>query len=132
MEKTLVKIAGIVAIVLGVIMCITIVGAIVGVPLIIGGCKFNDYSKMDDSEFASNKDSILIWSIVFLFLSIPSGVLGLIAYFLFEAKKSDYFGNYKSNKKYDELERIKKLYDDKVLTKEEYESEKSRILNSNR
>ena len=131
MEKTLVKISGIIAIVLGILLCLTIIGIIVGIPMIIGGSKLNEYSKMDDNEFNNNKESLLIWSIVFLFLSVPSGILGLVGYFLFEAKRSDYLKNFKSNKKYDELERIKKLYDDKVLSKDEYEKEKDRILNSN-
>ena len=128
MEKTLVKIAGIVAIVLGVIMCITIVGAIVGVPLIIGGCKFNDYSKMDDSEFASNKDSILIWSIVFMFLCTVSGILALL-YYLNLDNPTLFKSHSSSTNKYDDLERVNKLYKDKVITKEEYEREKKRILN---
>ena len=37
--------------------------------------------------------------------------------------------NTNSNAKYEELEKVKKLYDEKILTKEEYEKEKERILN---
>ena len=37
--------------------------------------------------------------------------------------------NTNSNTKYEELEKVKKLYDEKILTKEEYEKEKERILN---
>ena len=39
MDKSLLKISGIIAIVFGVLACLTLVGAIVGVPLIIGGAK---------------------------------------------------------------------------------------------
>lgn len=130
MNKTLLKVAGIVAIIIGVFCSITIVGLIVGIPMIIGGIKFNDYSKMSDEELEQNKDNVLIWTIVFLFINQISGILGLVAYLLNEASKSNYVKNMKQNTKYDELERIKKLYDDKVLTKDEYEKEKLRILNS--
>ena len=44
MNKNLLKIAGIISIVLGIICCLTIFGAIVGVPLIIGGNKIIDQS----------------------------------------------------------------------------------------
>ena len=37
--------------------------------------------------------------------------------------------NTNNNTKYEELEKVKKLYDEKILTKEEYEKEKERILN---
>ena len=36
--------------------------------------------------------------------------------------------NFDKNK-YESLERLKKLYDEKALTKEEYEKEKDKILN---
>ncbi|MBQ6284884.1 MAG: hypothetical protein IJK67_01040 [Bacilli bacterium] len=130
MNRTLLKVAGIISIIIGVICSLTIIGLIVGIPLIIGGVKFNDYSNMSDEEIEKNKDSILIWTIVFLFINQISGVIALIAYLLYEANNTSYVKSYKQNNKYTELERIKKLYDDKVLTKEEYEKEKERILNS--
>ena len=34
-----------------------------------------------------------------------------------------------NNSKYDDLEKLNKLYKDKVITKEEFEAEKKRILN---
>ena len=44
MDKSLLKISGIIAIVFGVLACLTLVGAIVGVPLIIGGAKMKEYA----------------------------------------------------------------------------------------
>jgi phosphate/sulfate permease len=129
MNRTLLRVSGIISIIIGILCCLTIIGAIVGVPLIIGGSKFNDYSKMNDEEIEANKDSILIWTIVFLFINQISGVISLVAYILYEASNSNYVKNKRQNSKYDELERIKKLYDEKILSKEEYEMEKSRILN---
>lgn len=146
MDKSLLKISGIIAIVVGVLACLTLIGAIVGVPLIIGGAKIKEYSDYTDEQILVIKDKILIWAIVFLFFCQLSGILLLIFYI-------DSIGNYEkglgintntngmnynnntnnmnatNNAKYEELEKVKKLYDEKILTKEEYEKEKSRILN---
>jgi len=125
-DKNLLNVSGIVAIVIGILACLTIVGAIVGIPVIIGGIKFRDLSQLSDDEIAKNKDTILIWSIVFLFLCTVSGVLSLIYYVGME--NPTFFSTNNSNDKYDELEKLNKLYKDKVLTKEEFEKEKERIL----
>ena len=127
MNRTLLKVSGIFSIVIGIICCLTIIGCIVGIPMIIGGIKFNQYSKMNDDELSKSRDSVLVWSIVFLFINQISGVLGIVAFLLDEPSIKNSLNI--SNNKYDELEKLKKLYDDKVLTKEEFESEKSRILN---
>ena len=129
MDKTILKISGIVAIVLGIICSLTIIGLIIGVPMIIGGMKFNDLSKSSDEEISKNKDTILIWSIVFLFICQLSGILGLVFYFSISNFSFSFNSNKNNSDKYDELEKLNKLYKDKVLTKEEYEMEKSRILN---
>jgi len=40
-DKALLKAAGIIAIVLGIISCLTIIGLLWGIPMIIGGYKLN-------------------------------------------------------------------------------------------
>lgn len=133
MDKSLLKISGIISIVIGIICCITIFGAIVGIPMIIGGAKFKDYSNLSDIELLMHKDAIIIWTIVFLFINQISGILGLIFVVtnnLFNTEKNVNTNvNDLNNEKYVILERLKKLYDDKVLTKEEYEKEKEKVLN---
>ncbi len=131
MNKNLLKIAGIISLVLGIICCLTIVGAIVGVPLIIGGNKIKDMANLSDQELLQQKDTILIWMVVFLVFNQISGILVLIFYIDMDGSLSNTLNssNKKSNDKYDELEKLKKLYDDKVLTKEEFETEKDKILN---
>lgn len=132
MNRTLLKISGIISIVLGILCCLTIVGAIVGVPLIIGGNKIKGLANLTDQELLQQKDTILIWMVVFLVFNQISGILLLIFYVDMDGSLSN-LGNNISNKssvdKYDELEKLKKLYDDKVLTKEEFETEKNKILN---
>ena len=130
MNKNLLKIAGIISLVLGIICCLTIVGAIVGVPLIIGGNKIKDMANLSDKELMTQKDTILIWMVVFLVFNQISGILLLIFYIDMDGSISKSFNGSKNNDdKYDELEKLKKLYDDKVLTKEEFETEKEKILN---
>lgn len=146
MDKSLLKISGIIAIVVGVLACLTLIGAIVGVPLIIGGAKIKEYSDYTDEQIIVIKDKILIWAIVFLFFCQLSGILLLIFYIDSIGKYEKGLGintntndmnynnntnnmNATNNAKYEELEKVKKLYDEKILTKEEYEKEKSRILN---
>ena len=130
MNKNLLKIAGIISIVLGIICCLTIFGAIVGVPLIIGGNKIKDMANLSDQELMTQKDTILIWMVVFLVFNQISGILVLIFYIDMDGRLSNTLNgsNKTSNDKYDELEKLKKLYDDKVLTKEEFETEKEKIL----
>lgn len=139
MDKSLLKVSGIIAIVFGILACLTLVGAIVGVPLIIGGAKMKEYAGYTDEQIIANKDKILIWTIVFLFFCQISGILLLIFYIdsigKYEKGITGDNMNYQSNMntnnnaKYEELEKVKKLYDEKILTKEEYEKEKERILN---
>ncbi len=130
MNKSLLKISGIISIVLGIICCLTIFGAIIGVPLIIGGNKIKDMANLSDQELLQQKDTILIWMVVFLVFNQISGILLLIFYIDMDGSISSSFkGNNNNDNKYDELEKLKKLYDDKVLTKEEFETEKEKILN---
>lgn len=130
MNKNLLKISGIISIVLGIICCLTIFGAIIGVPLIIGGNKIKDMANLSDQELLQQKDTILIWMVVFLVFNQISGILLLIFYIDMDGSISSSFkGNNNNDNKYDELEKLKKLYDDKVLTKEEFETEKEKILN---
>lgn len=133
MDKSLLKVSGVISIVVGVIYCLSIIGAIIGIPLIIGGIKIKDYASYSDIQIYESKDTILIWTIVFLLFNQISGILLLIFYIDNIGKTTTNNNNTNTNNtnsdKYEELEKIKKLYDEKILTKEEYENEKSRILN---
>ena len=127
-DKMLLKIAGTISIVIGVFYCITIIGLIVGIPLIIGGDRLKDISQSNRPDSKQDTETILIWTIIFFFINQISFVFSLVYYL----KSSDYkYYDSSKNDKYDRLEKLKKLYDSKVLTKEEYEREKDRILNNN-
>jgi phosphate/sulfate permease len=124
MEKSLLKISGIIATVLGIIYSVTIIGAIVGIPLIIGGSKMMGYANLSDSELNEKKDSILGWSIFFFFFTVIGGVLGLVFYLtmdsnIFTAKKSNYI---------DELKKLDELRKQGIISDKEYEAKKKKIL----
>ena len=126
-DKALLKAAGIIGIVLGIICCLFIVGLIWGIPMIIGGYKLYDYSNMPDTEVINYKSSILGWSIFFVFFSFISGILGLI-YYIGLTSSNNKIEKIEENDYMVELENLKKLYDDKILTQEEYENKKKEIL----
>ena len=132
MDKVILKVAGIFALIVGIICCLTVIGIIIGIPLIIGGVKFMNYSNMTDEKLNSEKSSILGWSIFLLVFTFISGVLGLIYYFSLTETYDDISDSFKIKKhdtKYlEELEKLKELYDKDVLTKEEYEAKKKQIL----
>jgi len=132
MDKIILKITGIITLVLGIFYSITIIGLIVGVPLIIGGSKFIGYSNMTDERIIEEKNSILGWSIFFLFFTVIGGILGLIYYFSINGsmnKVSSVIKNISHDTKYlEELEKLKELYDKDIITKEEFEAKKKQIL----
>ena len=123
-DRTIVKVAGILAMVFGGLWCLTIIGALIGIPLLIGGSRMIDFSKMDDEELEKYKTHYLVWSIIFLVFATVAGILALVYYlgmYLDENKSS--------NLSYiEEIEALKKLYDEKAITKEEYETRKKEIL----
>jgi len=123
-DKVLLKVAGILAMICGGIYCLTIIGIIIGIPLLIGGSRMIDFSKMEDTELEKYKTHLLVWGIVFLIFATLAGLLVIIYYV---ASYFEFGTNNKMNY-LDELEKLKKLYDEKVITEEEFETKKSEIL----
>ena len=132
MDKSLLNVAGLIAFVFGIICCCTIIGAIVGVPMIIGGNKLREYSNMSDEELRKNKDNFLVWTIVLLIICTIAGVIALIVYIQLENPSilNSGFSSRNNERRYNDLEKLNQLYKDKVLSKEEFEKEKERILNN--
>lgn len=80
MSKTLLRVSGIITLVIGIIYSLTIALLIIGIPTIVGAVKLLNCAEMETSELNQNKNTILIWGIVLLFLCFVAGVLVLIAY----------------------------------------------------
>lgn len=122
-DKTIVKVAGIVAMVYGGLWCLTIIGALIGIPLLVGGSRMIDFSKMEDEKLEGYKTHYLVWSIIFLVFATIAGVLALVYYV------GAYLDNKSSKISYiEEIESLKKLYDERAITKEEFETRKKEIL----
>lgn len=124
-DKILLKIAGVISIVIGVLCSITIIGLIIGIPLIMGGNRLKKISEQSWPDSSSDREAILMWTIIFFFINQISFVFSLIYYLQLESSSAKEY----DNDKYANLERIKKLYDENVFTKEEYQKEKEKILN---
>lgn len=129
MDKVLLKAAGIVAIIVGIFSCITIIGLLWGIPLIIGGNKFLKFAVMDDEELLLYRDSILGWSIFFFFFTVVAGIIGLIYYIGMVKENTNNTSRSSKDDYIEELKRLKELYDSRAITQEEYEQKKKQILN---
>ena len=123
MDKTVLKISGIIAIIVGIFWCFTIIGLLIGIILIIGGSTVMNYATMSDEEIKVVRSSLLGWSIFFLFFTVIAGVLGLIYYFFTDEKS--YF---KKNDYTEELAKLDELRKKGIITDKEYEAKKKKIL----
>lgn len=123
MEKRLLKIAGIIAIVAGIGWCFTIIGIIWGIFLIVGGSTMMGYASLSDDAIMEKRSSILNWSIFFLFFTFIGGILSIIFYFTMDKKifasKNDYI---------DEIKKLDELRKQGVISDKEYEAKKKKIL----
>lgn len=78
LTKVYFKVAQILALIIGIIYCITLVGAIFGVPLIIAGNKFGKYYSMTDEELVYNRGSIMGWGIFLAIMLAPTIILLIV------------------------------------------------------
>lgn len=125
--KTLTFIGAIIGIVSGALWCFTLVGIIWGVPSIIGGVTLLKYRDYSDEEYRINSNNVLIWGIVFIFTSwLVGGVLLIVSYFF----ANGYLGGKQDSHVDDllELEKAFELLQKGVITEEEYEEIKRRVM----
>ena len=85
------------SLILGIIFTITVVGAIVGVPLIIGAQKFNKARTMTDEELVKNRANLLGWGI-FLSIILAPTVIGLIVVIICVLMVNNYIKNLEEGK----------------------------------
>lgn len=152
----------IVSLVFGIIFCITIVGAIFGIPLIIASGKFKNASTMNDYQLAQNRGSLLGWGI-FVSIMLSPTIIGLILALICTFLVDNYIkniqeGNYAKNdkpfsqavkeganntvngiknafsstseldKKATQLKKLEKMREDDLITQEEYQELRRKIL----
>lgn len=91
--STLFKISGILAIVLGAILCAVslftfFITLAFGIPIIIGGNRIMNMADLSNEEIEQNKTAIIGWSIFFLIVGTISGVLSLIGLIMCESSSN--------------------------------------------
>lgn len=82
----------ILTLIVGIMACITIVGAILGIPLIIASNKFRDAQLMNDEQLVAHRGSLLGWGI-FVSIVLAPTILGMIAILVFAALVDSYIKN---------------------------------------
>ena len=82
----------IISLIVGILLCITIVGAILGIPLIIASSKFNNARNMTDEELIKNRSSLFGWGI-FLAIVLAPSIIGLVVVLIFVFMVNDYIKN---------------------------------------
>lgn len=75
----------------GIVLCLTILGALLGVPAIIGATKFSELRQLDDDSLAKEikAQKYIGWGILSIFIDGIIGILGFVFVWGLETKKDD-------------------------------------------
>ncbi len=152
--KTYATVMYIVGLVIGIIFCVTIVGALVGIPLIIGSNKFKIAKDASMSELVEMRSSLLGWGI-FYSIVVAGSIFGFICILVCSIMVNKYLSGVEEGSMQetislsqfanrseettatqedsaqsikDKLKEIDSLYEEGVITKEEYEAKRKKIL----
>ncbi len=79
-NNSLLKVASIIGLFVGILETISIIGAIVGIPTIVISWYIRKVSLMKDSEIEKNKEKLFYVSIIYAIISPISGILALLFY----------------------------------------------------
>lgn len=156
-------VARILTLIFGILYCITIFGAVLGIPLIIASGKFKKASNMTDEELVQNRSSLLGWGIFTAIVFAPT-IVGLVVLLCLTIMVDNYIknielGNYEKNdksfsetvesgvsntwngikntfssgnadidKQKSDLKKLEKMREEGLITREEYEAMRKKIL----
>lgn len=81
-----------ISLIFGILFCITIIGAVLGIPMLIASNKFKEALNMSDYELVKNRSSLLGWGIFLAVVFSPS-VFGLIILLVLTMMVDNYIGN---------------------------------------
>lgn len=133
-------VSGILGMITGIVACITILGAIIGIPLIIGASKFLAWAKLSDEELYAEKDQLMVWAIVFAILMFPVGALALVPPLTMDnttttttnkPEQKDYEPTQATDNKKSKLDRLSELSalkDQGLIDEKDFEIAKKKIL----
>lgn len=92
MNKGLLNTIGVLNLIFGILFTLTILGSIIGIPLIVSGAIYLNYASLNDSELIKKRSTIKTWSIVFIFTNIISAILSFL--FLVDMEKYEKGSDY--------------------------------------
>lgn len=93
------NVARILSLIFGIIFCITLIGAIIGIPMIIASKRFGEASNMTDELLVANRTSILGWGI-FLAIVFSPTIFGLILLLMLTFMVDNYIKNIEQGNAY--------------------------------
>lgn len=129
MDKNLLTIARIISLITGIFWCLTIIGIPIGVLNIIASNKFSDAEKG-----LVGRETVRNWGIYLIFTDTISGILAIIASSSNENSAPTIDATFTSSSKAysveERLANLKKLYESGAISRDEYDSRRSDILNS--
>ncbi|KRM86417.1 SHOCT domain-containing protein [Lacticaseibacillus thailandensis] len=126
--KTLSLIGAIFAIVMGALYCLTIIGIILGIPMIIGGIYLLRLRHYNDDNFYAHRGAMLGWGIFFLFCTLVGGVLELVAYFQVNNHVPAANVDARPTMSFSSVERAYELKEKGVISQAEFEDIKAAAL----
>ena len=133
-------IVGVMGYIFGILACITIVGLIIGIPMIMGAKKYMDWSKISDEELLNEKPSMLGWTIFFCIFTFPFGLVALIPYFNLEGGvdraatgavqgvKGAFAKKDPMQEKIDKIEKLAALKEKGLIDEDDFKVAKAKIL----
>ncbi len=83
-NRNILKVSYIIGYIFGIFACLTIFGALIGIPGILISVYIQKFYNMKDNEIEKNKERLFYLSILFALVSPISGVLALVYYIQLE------------------------------------------------
>ncbi|MCK9575942.1 MAG: SHOCT domain-containing protein [Clostridia bacterium] len=122
--------------IIGVIACVTVIGLIIGIPMIIGANRYAYWAKMSDEALQNEAQSMFGWTIFFCIFAFPFGLVALIPYLNLDADKIDTVENVKytvskkdpMQEKIDKIEKLAALKEKGLIDEDDFKVAKAKIL----
>ncbi|MCL2540723.1 MAG: DUF5362 family protein [Firmicutes bacterium] len=133
------KVTAVLCYIIGILYCLTIIGAIFGIPLIMAGNFYWKCASMNESELLAIREKYLYWSIYSGIVGFPYITACVVVVYIGinemlskGTKPSSGTSNATSGSGDDKLTKLEQLADFRrkgLITEEEYQESKNRILN---
>lgn len=135
------KISGVLAMIFGIIACITIVGALIGVPLLFASINFFKFDKLNDQELYEQKSNVILWGVIFSIFCFPLGLISLIPLFSIDGavknikdnvvEKIENISNPKSkvDEKIEKIKELNELKEKGIIDEKDFQLAKEKLIN---